>query len=96
MAVVFRPVPGCVFSTETSACRKMINGGSGIHDYLLKQIITQISKKQLIDVKKRFTIRFFFYAVYIISGYIYSYLSSSIDRREDAGLFFGVGEAPAH
>jgi hypothetical protein len=28
-AAVFRQVPGCVFFTGTSVCRKMINGVSG-------------------------------------------------------------------
>lgn len=46
--------------------------------------------------KKHFTSGNFFYTVCINSGYIYSYLFSSTDRREDAGLFLGVVEAPAH
>ena len=44
--------------------------------------------------KKHFTSGNFFYTVCINSGYIYSYLFSSTDRREDAGLFLGVVEAP--
>jgi hypothetical protein len=59
----------------------------------------------LID-KKYFTTSKSFYTVYINSGYIYSCqhlflgmlagLSRSEDRRENAGLSFGVVETPAY
>lgn len=64
---------------------------------LLFNILCFIDRHQYIQLTDKTVLHFlFYYTVYINGGCIYSFVYPCNDRREDAGLSFGVIEASAY
>lgn len=97
-AAVSRQVAGCVFFTATTACRKMTNGVNGTADVALTicALLTSIRSIQLTDKKQFYIFHYSLYCNYKQWIYIQLLCVRGSDRRENAGLSFGVVEAPAH
>ena len=76
----------------------MINGGSGTADAVLTicALLISIRSIQLTDKKQFYISHYPLYCNYKQWIYIQLLYVRGSDRRENAGLSFGVVEAPAH